>query len=217
MTPEKHGPHNYPWSFVRFQCPRTSANTASGKQYYQYITNLILHILHNIMLHRLLKILQLFWILFREFFPQLLHLIQLLLIKTKRVTKYMLVIAFIAVAQKGVFLSGLSWAGRDLLCQLACWWYTWWHRSYSLYHVPCLCKWLSTLHCVFEEKCFYDEVQEGNSSCWDQTMDVNQHVEVKRHYGYRRNLMELQLLTAGNEEVDVTKCVRPLVLTLTVT
>ena len=28
--------------------------------------------------------------------------------------------------------------------------------------------------------------------------------------GPRRNLMELQLLTAGNEEVDVTKCVRPL-------
>ena len=26
----------------------------------------------------------------------------------------------------------------------------------------------------------------------------------------RRNLMELQLLTVGNEEVDVTKCVRPL-------
>ena len=28
--------------------------------------------------------------------------------------------------------------------------------------------------------------------------------------GPRRNLMELQLLTFGNEEVDVTKCVRPL-------
>ena len=33
---------------------------------------------------------------FRDFFPRLLHLIQLLFIKTKRTTKYMLVIAFIA-------------------------------------------------------------------------------------------------------------------------
>ena len=44
----------------------------------------------------LFKTVQLFWILFRDFFPQLLHLIQLLLIKTKRTTKYTLVIAFIA-------------------------------------------------------------------------------------------------------------------------
>ena len=129
MTPGKHGPHNYPWSFVRFQCPRTSANTTSGKQYYQYITNLILHILYNIMLHRLLKN-----------STALLNFIQGLLSAIVTFNSTNLI-------QKGFFfLSGLSWAGRILLCQLACWWYTWWHRSYSLYHVPCLCKWLSTLH-----------------------------------------------------------------------
>ena len=44
----------------------------------------------------LFKTVQLFWILFRDFFPQLLQLVQLLLIKTKRTTKYTLVIAFIA-------------------------------------------------------------------------------------------------------------------------
>ena len=44
----------------------------------------------------LFKTVQLFCILFRDFSPQLLHLIQLLLIKTKRTKKYTLVIAFIA-------------------------------------------------------------------------------------------------------------------------
>ena len=38
MTPEKHGPHKYPWSFARLQYTRTSANTTSGRQYYRYIT-----------------------------------------------------------------------------------------------------------------------------------------------------------------------------------
>ena len=38
MTPGKHGPHKYPWSFARLQYPRTSANTTSGRQYYRYIT-----------------------------------------------------------------------------------------------------------------------------------------------------------------------------------
>ena len=39
MTPGKHGPHKYPWSFARLQYPRTSANTTSGRQYYRYITD----------------------------------------------------------------------------------------------------------------------------------------------------------------------------------
>ena len=36
MTPGKHGPHKYPWSFARLQYPRTSANTTSGRQYYRW-------------------------------------------------------------------------------------------------------------------------------------------------------------------------------------
>ena len=39
MTPGKHGPHKYPWSFARLQYPRTSVNTTSGRQYYRYITS----------------------------------------------------------------------------------------------------------------------------------------------------------------------------------
>ena len=41
MTPGKHGPHKYPWSFARLQNPRTSADTTSGRQYYRYITSLL--------------------------------------------------------------------------------------------------------------------------------------------------------------------------------
>ena len=89
--------------------------------------NLILHILHYIMLHTLLKTVQLLWILFKDFFPQLVHLIQLLLMKTKQTTKYTLVIAFLAFggSKRCLFLfflilSGLCWVGRNLLCQLAC-------------------------------------------------------------------------------------------------
>ena len=40
MTPGKHGPHKYPWSFARLQYPKTYANTTSGRQYYRYITSL---------------------------------------------------------------------------------------------------------------------------------------------------------------------------------
>ena len=76
--------------------------------------NLILHILHYIMLHTLLKTVQLLWILFKDFFPQLVHLIQLLLMKTKQTTKYTLVIAFLAFGGSKrclfLFFLNLKWA-----------------------------------------------------------------------------------------------------------